>query len=62
MHMALQRFINETLRVHATAANGLPRISPGATVDGIYVPKGVGCPSPPAAFGHFSVWLLTCAA
>jgi hypothetical protein len=37
----LNAVIQETLRVHATAANGLPRISPGAMVDGIYVPKGV---------------------
>jgi cytochrome P450 len=38
----LHSFIWETLRVHLTAATGFPRISPGATVDGVYVPKGVG--------------------
>jgi len=37
----LQAFINEILRVHLTIPTGLPRISPGATVDGVYVPKGV---------------------
>ena len=33
---------NESLRIHTNAAFGLPRISPGDTVDGHYVPKGVG--------------------
>lgn len=37
----LHACIQETLRVHVTAITGLPRISPGAVVDGIYVPKGV---------------------
>ncbi|KAK3369914.1 cytochrome P450 [Podospora didyma] len=33
-------FVNETLRVHLTTPTGMPRVSPGATVDGVYVPKG----------------------
>ncbi|KAI1863172.1 uncharacterized protein JN550_009698 [Neoarthrinium moseri] len=37
----LHAFIQETLRMHPVGSNGLPRISPGATVDGVYVPKGV---------------------
>jgi cytochrome P450 len=37
----LQAFIQETLRTHLTGSNGMPRVSPGATVDGVYVPKGV---------------------
>lgn len=37
----LHAFINETMRVHLTAAAGLPRISPGTTIDGVYVPEGV---------------------
>lgn len=37
----LHSFISETLRVHLTTGSGLPRRSPGATVDGVYVPKGV---------------------
>ncbi|KAL2258304.1 hypothetical protein VTK26DRAFT_8431 [Humicola hyalothermophila] len=37
----LNAFINETLRVHLTTPSGMPRISPGAVVDGVYVPKGV---------------------
>jgi len=37
----LQAYIHETMRVHLTAPTGMPRISPGATVDGVYVPKGV---------------------
>jgi len=35
--------IQETLRVHLGAATGLPRLSPGAMVDGVFVPKGVVC-------------------
>lgn len=37
----LQAVIEEGLRIHTNAAFGLPRISPGATVDGHFVPKGV---------------------
>ncbi|KAM5448232.1 hypothetical protein McanCB56680_001040 [Microsporum canis] len=37
----LQAVINEGLRIHTNAAFGLPRVSPGAVVDGHYVPKGV---------------------
>jgi cytochrome P450 len=37
----LYGFIYESLRVHLTTATGLPRVSPGAMVDGVYVPKGV---------------------
>lgn len=37
----LQAFIHETLRMHLTTPTGMPRISPSATVDGVYVPKGV---------------------
>ncbi|CAG8958436.1 hypothetical protein HYFRA_00011113 [Hymenoscyphus fraxineus] len=33
--------INEALRIHTSAAFGLPRVSPGAKVDGHYVPQGV---------------------
>ena len=33
--------IEETLRLHTNGAFGLPRISPGATVDGHYIAKGV---------------------
>ncbi|KAK3370718.1 cytochrome P450 [Lasiosphaeria ovina] len=36
----LHAFIYETLRVHLTTPTGMPRIYPGATVDGVYVPKG----------------------
>ena len=38
--------IEEGFRLHTPAAFGLPRISPGAMVDGHYIPKGVRtCPS-----------------
>ena len=37
----LQAFISETFRMHLTTPTGMPRISPGAMVDGVYVPKGV---------------------
>jgi cytochrome P450 len=39
----LNACIHETLRCHTTNANGFPRRSPGATVDGHYVPKGIVC-------------------
>ena len=37
----LHAVIEETLRLHTNGAFGLPRISPGDTVDGHYIPKGV---------------------
>ncbi|RYP10147.1 hypothetical protein DL764_000857 [Monosporascus ibericus] len=37
----LQAFIQETFRMYYPGATGFPRRSPGATVDGIYVPKGL---------------------
>lgn len=40
----LHAVIEETLRLHTNGAFGLPRISPGATVDGHYIAKGVSSP------------------
>ncbi|KAK7706314.1 hypothetical protein SLS64_007654 [Diaporthe eres] len=40
-------FIQESLRKHLIAPTGTPRISPGGTVDGTYVPKGVIIESSP---------------
>ena len=40
----LHAIIEESLRLHTNGAFGLPRISPGATVDGHYIPKGVSSP------------------
>jgi cytochrome P450 len=37
----LQAVIDESLRIHTNAAFGLPRVCPGATVDGHEIPKGV---------------------
>jgi cytochrome P450 len=37
----LKAVIEESLRLHTNGAFGQPRISPGATVDGHYIPKGV---------------------
>ncbi|KAA6407227.1 MAG: cytochrome P450 [Lasallia pustulata] len=37
----LHAVIEETLRLHTNGAFGLPRISPGDTVDGHYIPAGV---------------------
>lgn len=53
----LNACLQETLRLSAAATHhSLPRISPGAIVNGEYVPKGV-CLSylilPPASLGHF---------
>ncbi|KAI0471291.1 isotrichodermin C-15 hydroxylase [Xylaria cf. heliscus] len=39
----LHACIQETFRMFDTGPNGLPRISPGAVVDGVYIPKGVEC-------------------
>ncbi|KAK8094938.1 hypothetical protein PG997_001623 [Apiospora hydei] len=39
-HQACQR---ESLRLHQATVDGLPRVSPGAIVDGEYIPKGVIC-------------------
>ncbi|KAI1206783.1 putative cytochrome P450 [Annulohypoxylon truncatum] len=36
----LQAVINEAMRIHPSGAGGFPRISPGATVDGHWVPAG----------------------
>jgi hypothetical protein len=33
--------LQEALRLHSAGPNGLPRISPGAPVDGLYIPQGV---------------------
>lgn len=43
----LQAVIDETMRLHTNAAFGLPRVSPGAKVDGHYVAKGVSLPPDP---------------
>jgi len=37
----LHACIEETLRMLPSNLTGLPRVSPGATVDGQYIPKGV---------------------
>lgn len=37
LHACLQ----ETFRFHQNTTDGLPRMSPGAMVDGTYVPRGV---------------------
>ncbi|KAI0021237.1 cytochrome P450 [Xylariomycetidae sp. FL0641] len=39
----LHAVIQETLRSHVTTGAGMPRVSPGAMVAGVYVPKGVVC-------------------
>ncbi|KAH9895536.1 isotrichodermin C-15 hydroxylase [Xylariomycetidae sp. FL2044] len=39
----LNACINESFRLFTTTPTGSPRMSPGAMVDGIYVPKGVIC-------------------
>ncbi|KAI0899582.1 cytochrome P450 [Annulohypoxylon nitens] len=33
----------ESLRLHSETIDGLPRVSPGAIVDGAYIPQGVTC-------------------
>ncbi|KAK2599607.1 hypothetical protein N8I77_011346 [Diaporthe amygdali] len=39
----LQACTNESFRLHQDTVDGLPRVSPGALVDGAYIPKGVTC-------------------
>jgi cytochrome P450 len=39
----LQACVSEGLRLHVETTDGLPRISPGAVVDGHYIPQGVRC-------------------
>lgn len=41
----LHACLHETFRLHHNTADGLPRMSPGAIVDGTYIPKGVSLPS-----------------
>jgi hypothetical protein len=40
----LQACVSESLRLHQETIDGLPRISPGAVVDGEYIAKGVRPP------------------
>ncbi|KAI0543243.1 cytochrome P450 [Xylaria digitata] len=39
----LQACVQENLRMHQDTVDGLPRVSPGALVDGAYIPRGVTC-------------------
>ncbi|KAI0484977.1 isotrichodermin C-15 hydroxylase [Xylariaceae sp. FL0804] len=43
----LNACIQETLRVHVLSSTGMPRRSPGAVVDGVYIPRGVVCQTSP---------------
>lgn len=49
----LQAVISEGLRIYPPSPQGLPRVSPGAVVDGFWVPKGVSrsCQNVLFAFG-----------
>jgi cytochrome P450 len=42
----LQAVISEGLRIYPPGSQGFPRISPGASIDGIWIPAGVGSFSP----------------
>lgn len=48
----LTAFLKETLRIMPNLLTGMPVVSPGATVDGVYIPKGVVCQSSPLAQGR----------
>ncbi|KAJ4303123.1 hypothetical protein N0V90_002015 [Kalmusia sp. IMI 367209] len=39
----LQACTHESLRLHQDTVDGLPRVSPGAVVDGNFIPQGVTC-------------------
>lgn len=45
----LNACLMETLRITVIGANGLPRISPGAVIDGHYIKKGIT-----VQYGHFA--------
>lgn len=45
----LQACVYESFRLHQDTVDGLPRVSPGAVVDGAYIPKGVSHVSPRVA-------------
>ena len=42
----LQAALQESLRLHTNGSFGMPRVSPGALVDGHYIPRGVNSTSP----------------
>ncbi|CAI6236601.1 unnamed protein product [Periconia digitata] len=50
----LDAVINETMRLHTNVPYGLPRISPGASVDGDYISKGCVVSSSAFATTHSS--------
>ncbi|OAQ66841.1 cytochrome P450 [Pochonia chlamydosporia 170] len=52
----LQAFIHETLCMHLAVPTGMPRLSPGATVGGEYVPRG---PGPRQCTGREITWSQT---
>lgn len=37
----LQAVLKEGMRIHPAVPQGLPRVSPGTMIEGIYVPRGV---------------------
>jgi cytochrome P450 len=41
--------VQESLRFHQETTDGLPRVSPGAVVDGEYIPQGVSVTKSPVA-------------
>lgn len=41
----LHAILEESLRIHTNVPYVLPRISPGHTIDGNYVPEGVSLPA-----------------
>jgi hypothetical protein len=47
----LQGCVQEGLRLHQETVDGLPRVSPGATVDGKFIPRGVSLVTVPK-YGH----------
>lgn len=48
----LQACASESLRLHQETVDGLPRVSPGAVVDGAYIPKGVSHVGPKGSSTH----------
>ena len=55
----LQGCIQEGLRLHQDTVDGLPRVSPGADVDGQFIPPGVSTGTFPKMHPYHHFWSLT---
>jgi hypothetical protein len=54
----LHASLMETMRLTVIGATGMPRVSPGATVDGIFIPKGVRNPPYDLLYDCSLTWFI----